>query len=271
MRRLPADPRVPMASGQPRRGTGGLRQPSAGPLRRVDARGPRPARRRVAGAPHRRRPPPCIGATGFTSARVEAALDGLVRDGVVERSGRSYRSPAADAPRVDARSSRSVACDNDGNSFSFRQRADRVAAEPRWRPTRPSLRSRGRAGYGRELGDRGRVDRGSAGRVRRAGRTERVGEVHAAPRPARLDRALGGQRASVRRGARSLPRPVAARVRAAAADAWRARCLRPCARSCPSGRLRQRGWWRRQSDEDRDRDRARDRSRSVSPKSPTSR
>ena len=34
-----------------------------------------------------------IGATGFTSARVEAALDGLVRDGVVERSGRSYRLP----------------------------------------------------------------------------------------------------------------------------------------------------------------------------------
>jgi A/G-specific adenine glycosylase len=34
-----------------------------------------------------------IGATGLTSARVEAALDGLVRDGVVERSGRSYRLP----------------------------------------------------------------------------------------------------------------------------------------------------------------------------------
>jgi A/G-specific adenine glycosylase len=34
-----------------------------------------------------------VGATGFTSARVEAALDGLVRDGVVERSGRSYRLP----------------------------------------------------------------------------------------------------------------------------------------------------------------------------------
>jgi DNA-binding IclR family transcriptional regulator len=34
-----------------------------------------------------------VGATGFTSARVEAALVALVRDGVVERPGRSYRLP----------------------------------------------------------------------------------------------------------------------------------------------------------------------------------
>jgi A/G-specific adenine glycosylase len=34
-----------------------------------------------------------VGATGFTTARVEVALEGLVRDGVVERSGRSYRLP----------------------------------------------------------------------------------------------------------------------------------------------------------------------------------
>jgi A/G-specific adenine glycosylase len=33
-------------------------------------------------------------ATGFDASRVERALDGLVRDGVVERSGRSYRLPA---------------------------------------------------------------------------------------------------------------------------------------------------------------------------------
>ena len=32
-------------------------------------------------------------ATGFDPGRVEEALDGLVRDGVVERSGRSYRLP----------------------------------------------------------------------------------------------------------------------------------------------------------------------------------
>ena len=34
-----------------------------------------------------------VASTGFTSVQVEAALDGLVRDGVVERSGRSYRLP----------------------------------------------------------------------------------------------------------------------------------------------------------------------------------
>jgi A/G-specific adenine glycosylase len=34
-----------------------------------------------------------VASTSFTSARVEAALEGLVRDGVVERSGRSYCLP----------------------------------------------------------------------------------------------------------------------------------------------------------------------------------
>jgi A/G-specific adenine glycosylase len=39
-------------------------------------------------------PAALVHATGFDPSRVGEALEGLVRDGVVERSGRSYRLPA---------------------------------------------------------------------------------------------------------------------------------------------------------------------------------
>ena len=120
VRRLPAHPRVPMASGQPRRGTGGLRQPSAGPLRRVDARGPWPARRRVAGAPDRRSRRP-------ESARPASPPLGSRRRSTVWSATASSSGPVArtgsraDVPRVDARSSRSVACGNYGNHSHSRR------------------------------------------------------------------------------------------------------------------------------------------------------
>ena len=66
-------------------------------------------------------------------------------------------------------------------------------------------------------GPRGRRSRGARGRVRRARRTERFRQVDAAPGPARLARAVGGDRPPVRRAAVALRGSRADRLRAAAA------------------------------------------------------
>src|SRR4029453_1400970 len=64
------------------------------------------------------------------------------------------------------------------------------------------------------VGPRGRRSRGPRGRVRRVGGTERVGQVDAAPPPARLARSVVGHRPSVRRAAVAVRGPREERLRA---------------------------------------------------------
>jgi A/G-specific adenine glycosylase len=74
---------MPVERGRNRQG------PFAGSMREVRGRVVDVLRTRRSAAPTA-----LVHATGFDARRVAEALDGLVRDGVVERSGRSYRLPA---------------------------------------------------------------------------------------------------------------------------------------------------------------------------------